>query len=360
MEKECIKLMKRCIKIAEKGAGYVSPNPMVGAIIYDDNYRIISTGYHKKYGENHAERNAIINSKEEVRGKNIIVNLEPCVHYGKTPPCCELIIEKGIKRVIIGMEDPNPIVAGKGIKRLKEAGIEVIVGVLEEECRKLNEVFIKNQIKKEPYIVIKTASTLDGKIATKTGSSKWITDEYSRSEVQRLRNRYDAILTSADTVIKDNPTMSCRMKGGRNPVRIIIDKDLKTDERSKIYSNDGTRVIIVTKKIKEGKYPENVELVECPVDGGHINIKEAVKILYKEGIKSIMIEAGGRLNNAFIQLGMVDKYIQFIGPKILADKAGKNIVEGEDRDEISQCNNLKIISTKCLKEDIMITGTFIK
>lgn len=356
------KLMRKCINLAKKSEGHVSPNPLVGAIIFDDNFNILSKGRHEKYGENHAERNAILSYKGDLEGKSIIVNLEPCSHYGKTPPCADLIIEKGIKRVIIGMVDPNPKVAGNGIKKLREAGIEVTTGVLEKECLELNEIFITNHIKKRAFVAIKTATTLDGKIATKTGSSKWITDETSRREVQRLRNKYDAILTSSATVIKDNPSMTCRMKNGRNPVRIVLDTNLSTPKDSKIYNNDGTRVIVIVGenvadyKIKE--HAGNVEFIKCPLKNSHINIKKALELIYNKGIMSILVEAGGTLNNAFIQEHAVDKLIQFIAPKILADNTGINFVGGCDRSDIKDCNNLTIISTKKLKNDIMITGKF--
>lgn len=363
MLKEYKKLMKRCIKLAQKSEGCVSPNPLVGAIVFDDDFRIISEGRHEKYGENHAERNAILNAKEDLKGKSIIVNLEPCSHYGKTPPCADLIIEKGIKRVIVGMVDPNIKVAGNGIKKLKEAGIEVVTGVLEKECAELNEIFLKNHIEKQPFVTIKTATTMDGKIATKTGSSKWITDEVSRYEVQKLRNKYDAILTSSSTVIKDNPSMTCRMKNGRNPVRVVLDTNLVTSKDSKIYNDDGTRVIIIigkhvsSKKIEE--YPQNVEFIKCPLKDGHIDIKKAVEILYDKGIMSILVEAGSKLNNAFVQEKLADKLIQFIAPKILADNDGISFIQGCDRNEISECNNLILTSTKCLKNDIMIIGKFL-
>ncbi len=354
--------MRRCIKLAKRGYGRVSPNPLVGAVIFDDDFNIISEGWHEKYGENHAERNAILKAKGDLKGKSIIVNLEPCSHFGKTPPCCDLIIEKGFKRVIAGMTDPNPKVAGEGIKRLKRAGIEVIVGVLEDECRSLNKIFLKNQIKNEPYITIKTASTLDGKIAAKTGSSKWITDDASRREVQKLRNIYDAILTSSSTVIKDNPSLTCRLKKGRNPIRIILDTNLNTSKDSKVYNNDGTRVIVaVSDKISDKQiknHAENAEFVKCPLKNGHIDIKKAVQILYEKGIKSILVESGGMLNKSFIEENLADDLIQFIAPKILGDKEAYNFVYGFSRNNISECNNLKIISTKILKNDIILHSVF--
>lgn len=356
------KLMRKCISLAKKGEGRVSPNPLVGAIIFDDDYRIISTGYHQKYGENHAERNAILSAKESLKGKSIIVNLEPCSHYGKTPPCADLIIESGIKKVIIGMIDPNPKVAGNGIKKLQAAGIEVVVGILEKECKKLNEVFLKNQNYKKPFIVLKTATTMDGKIATKTGSSKWITDEYSRKEVQKLRNKYDAILTSSSTVIKDNPSMTCRLKNGRNPIRIVLDTNLSTSKDSTIYNDDGTKIIIVVgdqiddEKIKN--HAKNVHFIKCETKNSHIDIEKAIELLYLQGIKSILIEAGATLNNAFIQSKKVDRLIQFIAPKLLADKTAIGFIEGEKRNNINECNKLTILSTKLLKNDIMIVGDF--
>lgn len=362
-QQEYKKLMRRCISLAKKSEGRVSPNPLVGAVVFDDNFRIISEGRHEKYGENHAERNAILSSKENLRGKSIAVNLEPCSHFGKTPPCVDLIIEYGIKRVVIGMVDPNPIVLGNGIKKLKDNGIEIITGVLEKECRELNEIFIKNQTKKLPFITIKTAVTLDGKIATKTGSSKWITDEFSRKEVQKLRNKYDAVLTSSSTVIRDNPSMTCRIKNGRNPVRIIADTSLKTDKNSKIYENNGAKIIIlVSNKISDNKIKSHVkkaEYIKCPLKNGHIDLKYAINELYKKGIMSILVEAGAMFNNAIIQEKLADRLIQFTAPKILADKNGKSFAEGCSRNEISECNNLIITSTKHLKNDIIINGIFI-
>lgn len=363
MQNNYKKLMKRCLSLAKKGEGRVSPNPLVGAVIFDDNFNIISEGYHAKYGENHAERNAILNTNADLRGKSIAVNLEPCSHYGKTPPCADLIIEKGFKRVIVGMTDPNPIVSGNGIKKLKEAGIEVITDVLEKECRIFNEIFIKNQLTNLPFVTIKTATTLDGKIASRTGNSKWITDETSRYEVQKLRNKYDSILTSSSTVIKDNPSLTCRMKNGRNPLRIILDTNLRTKNTHKVYNDDGTKVIILTgentRDTKIKTFASNVKIIKCGLKNGHVDLKEAVNLLYQEGIRSILVEAGAELNNSFIQEGISDKLIQFTAPKILSDKEGKGFSQGCERENISECNTLEIVSTKKLKKDIIIVGYFL-
>ena len=356
MQKKYEKLMRKCISLAKKYAGKTSPNPLVGAIIFDDNFNIISTGAHQKCGENHAERNAILSTKEDLKGTNLIVNLEPCSHYGKTPPCADLIIEKGIKKVIIGMQDPNPIVAGNGIKKLKEAGIEVIVDVLKEECEELNKIFIKNILENKPYITMKSAITFDGKIATKTGNSKWITDEKSRKEVQKIRNYHDAILTSSQTVIMDNPSLTCRMKNGKNPIRIILDTNLSTSPKNNVYNDDGIKVYLLTTKKDNKTYPKNVEIITCKNKNNHIDLNDAVKILYSKGVKSILVEAGGTLNKAFLQANLIDELILFIAPKILGDKTRINFVEGLNRTELSQCNNLKITDARKLKNDIMITA----
>lgn len=360
-EKEYKKLMRKCIALAKKSEGRTSPNPLVGAIIFDDDFRVISFGRHEYYGGNHAERNAILSAKEDLKGKSIIVNLEPCSHFGKTPPCADLIIEKGFKRVVAGMVDPNPEVAGRGIERLKKAGIEVVVGVLEEECRELNKIFIKNQLERMPYITIKTATTLDGKIATNTGSSKWITDEGSRAQVQKMRNKYDAILTSSKTVQLDNPSLTCRKRGGRNPVRVIIDTNLSTNPNSKVYNDDGTNVVLFcANDVKEKKYPQNVKVIKCPKKNGHVDLKFAVQALYDMKIRSILVEAGGALNKAFIEENLADDLVQFIAPKILGDSSGVSFVHGFCREKISECNNLKVVSTKKLKNDIMVVSDFVK
>lgn len=364
MQKKYEMLMRKCLSLAKKSCGSVSPNPLVGCVIFDDDFNIISRGRHEKYGQNHAERNAILNSPIDVGGKSLIVNLEPCCHQGKTPPCTDLIIESGIKRVILGMTDPNPLVAGKGIKKLKDAGIEVITGVLEPECFELNKIFIKNKTENKPYVTIKTASTLDGKIAGRTGKPEKITDEASWREVHKLRNYYDAVLTSSTTVINDNPRLTCRMRGGRNPVRIIFDKNLITPQDSNVYNNDGTKVYIVTSENvsceKINKYPKHVEIIKCSLKNGYINLNSAVRMLYDKGIMSILVESGGTMNKSFIEERLADELIQFVAPKIMGDDTAISCVKGFNREYISKCNNLKAVSTKLLKGDIIIVCKFIK
>lgn len=352
------KYMKKCIKLALKADGQTSPNPLVGCVVLDKNGKEISTGYHKAYGKPHAEAEALNKINNEAQGGTLIVNLEPCSHWGKTPPCVDLIIEKGIKKLVIGMKDPNPFVTGQGAEKCKKAGIEVTEDVLYDEAVKLNEVFIKNMTKKEIFVALKTATTLDGKIATKTGSSKWITSEKARAEVRKIRNRYDAILTTSSTIIKDNPSMTCSMKDRKNPIKIILDRELKTDFNSKIYQSNGEKIYVaVDKEIKSDKMqaiPTHVTVIKCPVYNFKLDLNFLFKKLFKLGIMSVLIEAGGKLNGELISLGLVDEIYQFIAPKILGDKNGINAFEGRDINEISNALNFNFESVVDFNPDILI------
>lgn len=340
--KNYITEMNKCIELASKAVGMTSPNPMVGCVILNQNGEIISTGYHKMYGENHAERDAL-SKLENAKDCTLIVNLEPCSHFGKTPPCVDIIIEKGIKRVVYGMQDPNPIVAGKGLKKLKDAGIEIIGPVLEDECKKLNEVFIKNHLEKKTFISIKTATTIDGKIATHTGDSKWITSDAARLEVRNIRKKYDAILTSSATVIADNPTMLHTKK-------VILDRELKTDFNTNIYQQ-GEIFVFYDEKLTAPNIL-NIKFIPAPVKNEKLDIKYIINTLYELRIMSILIEAGGGVNASF--LPYMDKLYHFIAPKILGDNNGKSCFYGEDIDKISECTNLKLENVKNYPPDILI------
>ncbi len=354
------KYMKKCLKLAKKGEGRVSPNPLVGAVLANQNGEIIAEGYHEVYGGPHAEINAINKADLNTAGATLYINLEPCCHYGKTPPCVDRIIESGVTRVIIGMEDPNPAVAGKGARKLQDAGIEVISGILEEDCLKLNEIFIKNMTEKNPFIAIKTASTLDGKIATSKGKSKWITSDKAREQVHRLRNKYDSIITGSGTIIADNPSLTCRLENGRNPVRIVVDSNLITPETNKVYNNDGTKVIIATSEgislDKKTRYPAHVRIIECPLINQKIDLKFLTQKLYTDGIYSIMVEAGGKLNGAIVSQGLADKIYFFIAPKIFGDKEALSCFEGFNIENLDQCINLDFQEVKHFPPDLMIEG----
>lgn len=327
-------LMKKCFRLAKKGN--TSPNPMVGCIVLDKAGNIISEGYHKEYGAYHAERDALLKLKnDEEKDGTLIVNLEPCNHFGKTPPCSDLIIERGIKRVVISNLDPNPIATGS-IKKMQDAGIEVITGVLENEGKALNEVFFTNIIKKRPFIAIKTATTLDGKIATSDGDSKWITSDKARNYAYKLRKKYDCILTSSSTVIADNPRMIHNTK-------IIIDRELKTDFEANIYKTG--RCYVVSKK----QFTHNT-IERIP----YTNIENLLTELFNKKIMSVFVEAGGTLSGAFLKEGFVDKVYNFIAPKILNDNLGKSSFNGDCINNISDAKEFQIERTKQFGVDLLV------
>ncbi len=331
-------LMQKCIELAKLGEGQVSPNPLVGCVVLDENNNIISTGYHHFYGENHAERDALLKLKNnEAQNGTLVVNLEPCSHYGKTPPCADLIIERGIKRVVTGMRDVNPIVAGNGIKKLQEAGIEVIEGILENECKRLNEVFIKNMTEHKTFVAVKSAATLDGKIAAKTGDSKWITSSAAREEVKDIRKRYDAILTSSGTIIADNPTMKHKKK-------VIIDRLLKTDFINANIYQEGDIYVFYDESLYPPDIP-NIHFIKAPIVNNKIKPEYVLKKLYELGIMSVLIEAGGHLNGSFLE--HTDKIYQFIAPKIIGDNSA---LSAYDYREVKKISDAKTFNVRLIKE----------
>ena len=339
--------MKKCIELAKKAEGAVSPNPLVGCVVLNPDGKIISEGYHKKYGENHAERDALLKLREdEALGGTLIVNLEPCSHFGKTPPCADLIIERGLKKVVIGMKDPNPIVSGRGVEKLKNAGIEVVEGVLEEDCRRLNEVFVKDMTENKIFVAIKTATTLDGKIATYTGSSKWITSGGARAEVLNIRNRYDSILTSSSTVLADNPTM-------KHKTKVVLDRTLKTDFKTANIYKEGQIYVFYDEKLSVPfEHAQNINFIPCPLENERLDLKYVFEKLYSEGKKSVLIEAGGQLNGSAVKF--TDKIYHFFAPKILGDNSGKSCYDFRRVENISEAENFRIVSIQTFPPDIMI------
>lgn len=335
--------MKKCIELAKNGEGQTSPNPMVGCVVLDKNENEISTGYHHKYGDNHAERDALLKLHNgEEKGGTLIVNLEPCSHHGKTPPCADLIIERGLKKVVIGMQDVNPIVAGNGINKLQKAGIEVISGIMEEECKKLNEIFIKNMTQNKCFITIKTATTLDGKIATSNGSSKWITSSTAREKVKEIRNCYDAIMTTSSTILADNPTMLHRKK-------IILDRRLKTNLEAPIYKNGEIYLFNETLDMFEG----GVNFIKTPVKANKLDLEFVFERAYELGIKSILIESGGILNGSALKYA--DKIYHFIAPKITGDNSSLSCFNFQKINDINNSLNFEIESIEHFEPDILLT-----
>ena len=352
--------MEKALELAMMGIGKVNPNPLVGAVIVK-NGEIIGEGYHEVYGEAHAERNAVKNAVEPVEGSTIYVTLEPCTHYGKTPPCVDLIIEKKFKGVVIGMLDPNELVSGKSIQKLKEHGIEVLVGVKEEECKKMNEIFIKYITSKIPFVVLKSGISLDGKIATYSGESKWITSKESREDAQNLRNRLSSIMVGVNTVIADNPELTCRINSEKKLIRIVVDTNLRIPLDSKVVkNNDKLTIVATTLKSNEEKKKYlrdlGVKVIEVSEKNNRVNLKELVKILGQEGIDSILIEGGGTLNFSALEENIVDKAIFYIAPKILGGENSKSCIAGIGFSKLDDAVNLKNLSYRKIGEDLVVEG----
>ena len=353
--------MLQAIQLAIQGEGWTNPNPMVGAVIVK-NGRIIGKGYHKKCGELHAERNAIASLTESAEGATIYVTLEPCCHYGKTPPCTEAIIEQKIKRVVIGSRDPNPKVSGKGIKMLQEAGIEVIEDFMREECDRLNPVFFHYITTKTPYVVMKYAMTLDGKIATKTGASKWITGEAARAEVQHMRHRYMGIMAGIGTVLADDPMLNVRVEGWKSPIRILCDSGLRIPLDGQIVKSAGKYRTIVayadsenTEAKRKRLHEMGVETICCPDENNQVDLKKLMKYLGEEGIDSILLEGGGTLNDSALRAGIVQEVQAFIAPKLFGGMNSKTPVEGIGVRFPSEAVKLKCTDICQIGEDIRIT-----
>ncbi|MGB8452857.1 MAG: bifunctional diaminohydroxyphosphoribosylaminopyrimidine deaminase/5-amino-6-(5-phosphoribosylamino)uracil reductase RibD [Anaerocolumna sp.] len=361
-----IKFMERALELAQKGIGYTNPNPLVGAVIVKDG-KIIGEGYHEFFGGPHAEINAFKNAVEDISGATMYVTLEPCSHYGKTPPCAEAILKKGIKKVVIALQDPNPQVSGRGIKLLRDNGIEVITGVLEEKSSRLNEIFLKYITSKLPFCILKSAMTLDGKTAAVTGDSKWITNEESREYVHRLRHRVSAIMTGVGTVIQDDPFLNTRLSDerGRDPIRVIVDSSARIPISANVLNLDSkVRTIIATtvlasdKKLSElgGK---GAEIIVTPLTGNNrVDLKFLMKALGERAIDSILLEGGSELNFSAIESGIVDKINVFIAPKLIGGSKAKTPVGGAGRQLMKDAVLLKDTKTYTFGDNVMIEGYF--
>ncbi|MGN1085782.1 MAG: bifunctional diaminohydroxyphosphoribosylaminopyrimidine deaminase/5-amino-6-(5-phosphoribosylamino)uracil reductase RibD [Porcipelethomonas sp.] len=349
--------MKIALDEAVKGMGFTSPNPMVGAVIVRDG-RIISRDYHHRCGEFHAERNAINNCKEDMHGAEIYVTLEPCCHYGKTPPCTEAIIQSGIKKVYYGSDDPNPLVAGKGAEILRNHGIEVESGILKAECDAVNDVFFHYITHKTPFVVMKYAMTADGKIACYNGESKWITGEEARQNVQKSRLRYSAIMVGVGTVLADDPQLTCRLENGRNPVRIICDSRLRTPLDSNIVKTalEVPTIIACLETVENGEEYEKkgVKLLRVGEKDGHIDLAELMKKLGELKIDSILLEGGAQLNYSALQAGIVNKVQAYISPKIFGGKTAPSPVGSEGVSSPAEGFMLKNPRISSFGEDFLI------
>ena len=364
--------MQTAIALARNGIGKTSPNPAVGAVIVK-NGRIIGKGYHKKAGRAHAELNALKQAGIKAKGAEMYVTLEPCSHFGRTPPCADAIIKAGIKKVFIGMKDPNPLVAGKGVSRLLSAGMDVEVGILENECRGINEAYIKYITTKTPFVTLKLASTLDGKIATSTGESKWITGKAARRFAHRMRREADAVMVGIGTVLKDNPELTTRLVKGKDPIRIVVDSKLRMPVNARVLNTKRGGIIIATTKergqgTKGTEVPfvvrgqkikkleaKGAEILALPSKTGEVDLKALMKELGKREITNLIIEGGPTLAAASLKDGIVDKIAIFYAPRILG-KEGLPMIEELGIRRLTDAVSLSRLACKRLGEDILVEG----
>ena len=356
------KYMLRAIELAKKGIGAVNPNPLVGAVIVK-NGKVIGEGYHVRYGELHAERHAFANLTEDAEGADMYVTLEPCCHYGKQPPCVEAIVEHKIKHVYVGSDDPNEMVSGKGYEYLRKHGIKVTTHVLKNRCDEINRVFFHYITTRTPYVVMKYAMTMDGKIAAYTGESKWITNEVSRMKVKESRNQYVGIMVGIGTVLEDDPQLTCRIEGGRNPIRIICDTRLQIPETSNIVKTAAQvpTIVAVGDEVYEASSDKiekleqlGVKVIPVGMMDGHINLRELMGILGEMSIDSILLEGGGTLNYSAVMQGIVSEVHMYVAPKIFGGKDALTPVEGQGVDSPSLAKLFDLESVEKIFDDIKV------
>lgn len=352
--------MNLAMKLALKAKGKTCPNPMVGALVVKGE-RILGKGFHAKAGLPHAEIIALDEAGKNSKGATLYVTLEPCMHFGRTAPCVDRIIRSRVKEVIVGMIDPNPINNGKGIAILKQHGVKVSVGFLEDKLTRMNEFFIKNISKRMPFVMVKVAESLDGRIATRTGDSKWITSDKSRGFAHRIRQDFDAIMVGVNTVLRDNPKLDAWFTK-KQPIKIIVDSQLSTPQDSNIFS-PGASVIIVTLSTKSGQETENrkilvdkAKVLEVKEKSGQINLKDMFKKLFQMGIRSILVEGGGTLNGSLFDEGLVDKVMFFISPKIIGGKEAIGSVMGQGIARVERSVRIKDLKLRRFGEDILVEG----
>lgn len=356
------KYMYRAIELAKKGSGRTNPNPLVGAVIVRDG-QILSEGYHECYGQYHAERNAIVHAREagiDLKGSTIYVTLEPCCHHGKQPPCTDAILESGISRVVVGSDDPNPLVSGRGYEILRKAGLQVVTHFLKEECDAINDVFFHFIRHRTPFVAMKYAMTMDGKIACHTGDSKWVTGETARAHVQKLRNHYRGIMVGIGTVLADDPSLNCRMEGGRNPIRIVVDSHLRIPMDSKLVKTAKNQPLIVAclegqKEKADMLEQKGVTVAVMPQQDGHVSLPALMTYLGEEGIDGILLEGGGRLNESALEAGIVGKVFCYLAPKIFGGEDARTPVEGQGKSLAAEAWRFERTGLETLGEDLLIT-----
>ena len=353
--------MKKAVILARQGIGKVHPNPLVGAVLVKKG-QVIGKGFHGRFGAPHAEVNAIRSAKGRAGGSTLYVTLEPCAHFGKTPPCADFIIQNNIKEVVVGASDPNPLVSGKGLRRLRKAGVRVRTGILKRECEELNRDYNHWIRRKMPYVVVKVAQSLDGKIATKTGESQWISGEASRRFSQNLRAESDAILVGINTVLKDDPRLTVRhLRNGRQPVKVILDSGLRISPNARIFSkaSQGSVILAVTKKAgqaKQNRFKGKAEILTLKEKSGKIDLRALLSQLAKRGFLRVLIEGGGEVIGEAFSEKLVQEIYFFIAPKVIGGKEAPSSVAGKGSAHLKEAFKIRQIKIERVGDDLLIHG----
>lgn len=351
-------MMRRALSLARKGIGKTSPNPAVGCVIALQG-TVVGEGWHRKAGTPHAEVHALREAGPLARGADVYVTLEPCSHFGRTPPCADALVAAGVARVYVGMVDPNPTVCGKGLARLEIAGIQVITGILEKECRLINEPFVKHVTTGLPFLTLKSALTLDGKTATSSGDSRWITNEKSRRYVHQLRAMVDAVMVGAGTLLADDPELTVRHLRGKNPLRIIVDSSLRIPHQARLLRDDlapGTIIATISDNQERIGVLEarGVQVIRCASDGGRVDLRDLMERLGAGGIQSILLEGGSELAGAALRQGLIDKFILFYAPKFLGGADGIGLFGGTSVERMGRAFHLETARVRRFGGDVMI------
>jgi diaminohydroxyphosphoribosylaminopyrimidine deaminase / 5-amino-6-(5-phosphoribosylamino)uracil reductase len=354
-----LKMMRLALTEARRGVGRTAPNPAVGCVIVKDG-KIVGRGWHRKAGTPHAEVHALNEAGELARGADAYVTLEPCSHYGKTPPCAEALIAARVARVFVGMVDPNPLVAGKGIGMLKEAGIEVETGLLEDACRELNRPFIKWIQSRLPYVVLKSALTLDGMSATVNGDSRWVTGDRARAEVHRLRGKLDAIMVGVGTVLKDDPQLTCRVPGGKDPLRVVVDSTLRIPLHAALFTVKSTAKTVIATCCRDEARIEAVqargaEVLCCNESNGRVDLDDLFRRLGESGIQSVLLEGGSHLAGEALRAGLIDRCMIFLAPKLVGG-AGMGLFAGEGAALMKDAICLEEMTVRKVGVDLLVEG----
>jgi diaminohydroxyphosphoribosylaminopyrimidine deaminase/5-amino-6-(5-phosphoribosylamino)uracil reductase len=354
-----VKMMRRAVVLARRGLGRTGPNPAVGCVIVRDG-AIVGEGWHRKAGTPHAEVHALAEAGSLARGADVYVSLEPCSHFGKTPPCADALIEAGVGRVFAGMVDPNPRVSGMGLERLRGAGIAAVAGILEAECRTVNEPFIKHVTTGLPFVMLKSALTMDGKCATAAGDARWITNERSRRHVHRLRSRMDAIMVGVGTVIADDPELTCRIPGGRDPSRVVVDSMLRMPASARLLNLESkAKTLVATISSDRGRIAavreKGAEVLLCREREGRVDLQDMMARLGRMNIQSVLLEGGSTLAGEALRLGLIDKAVLFFAPKLVGGE-GPGLFAGMGIERMEDAFRLKDVSFRRFDGDFMIQG----